>query len=304
MQILKQTITDFTYSNLTETIVEYNPATTYAVGNEVRIGAYTYKSVIAGNVGNNPEDTLDVKWVKWGVSNKFSMLDLASGTKSVKMGASLIVEFEQNNMDTLVIGNYEASNILVEILDTDDITVLWSYQTEFSINNGVDNWYDWTYQPYGYEIDRALMVKLGFVDATTKVRVTFVYENTLSDRTSCGYLLCGKTVNMGESLYGVGFKFNSFTTKEFDTFGTFKMVKRSVQDLVNFNTCVKLNEIPLMTIKRNIKAHYDTIVAFIVDESVDSRFENMITLGIIQDVDIALNNGVVLDLAWSVQEVI
>jgi hypothetical protein len=59
-----------------------------------------------------------------------------------------------------------------------------------------------------------------------------------------------------------------------------------------------------MTAKREIKQHYDTVVVFILDEQDDSNYENMITLGIIQDATVVLNNGVMADLAWSVQEVI
>jgi len=302
MQILKQKITGFTASNITETIAEYNKATTYAQGAEVRIGAYIYKSIVNGNLGNDPIETLNILWIKWGVSNRFAMLDLAANTKSVVVGGALVVEFQQNRMDTIVIGNYEATTVKVEILD--GATVEWSYETTFSLNEGVVDWYTWTYLPYSYEVNRALMVKLGFIDSATTVRVTFNYDSTVSDRTACGYLVGGNAIEMGKTLYGVGFKFNSFTSKEFDTFGTLNMVKRGVQDLVDFNTIIKLNEKALMTTKRDIKEHYDTVVAFIVDEMQESKYENMITLGIIQDASVVLNNSEIIDLAWSVQEVI
>jgi len=303
MQILKQKITEFLDSNIAETIPAYNPTTTYDAGDEVLVGSYTYKSLIDGNVGNEPIKTQNVKWIKWGVSNKFSMLDLAANTKSVLSGDSLVVEFTQNTMDTIVIGNYEASTITVEIFDNLG-TLKWSYDTTLSLNEYVNDWWDWTYEDYNYEVDRALMIKLGFLDRDATVKVTFNYDPLLSSQTACGYLIGGNAVDMGHSLYGVGFKFNSFTTKSFDTFGTFSMKKRSVQDLVDFNTIVKLNKKPLMTLKREIKAHYDDIVAFIVDETAESRFENIITLGIIQDASVALNNGVIVDVAWSVAEVI
>jgi hypothetical protein len=302
MQLLKQRITSFTSSNITETVAAYNKTTTYAQGAEVRVGAYIYKSVTAGNLGNDPIETLNIYWSKWGVSNRNAMLDLSTSTKSVLVGGSLVVEFLQDRMDTIVLGNYEATTVKVEILD--GTTVEWSYETEFSLNEGVEDWYTWTYLPYSYEVNRTLMVKLGFVDKNTTVRVTFTYDADVSDRTACGYLVGGSSVEMGKTLYGVGFKFNSFTSKEFDTFGTLNMVKRGVQDLVDFNTFINLNEKGLMTAKREIKEHYDTVVAFILDELQESRYENMITLGVIQDASVVLNNGVVADLAWSVQEVI
>ena len=117
MQILKQKIAEFTSSNITETVPPYDSNTTYNVGDEVLIGSYTYRSLLADNIGNDPLETTNVKWIKWGVSNKFAMLDLAANTKSIMEEDSLVVEFTQNMMDTLVIGNYEASNITIEILE-------------------------------------------------------------------------------------------------------------------------------------------------------------------------------------------
>jgi hypothetical protein len=300
MQLLKQRILDFTASNITETVSAYNSTTTYTQGAEVLVGPYIYKSVTDGNLGNDPIATLNIYWVKWGVSNRHSMLDLASGTKSFVTGGPLVIEFEQNFIDTLVLGNYEASSVLVEVMDSLG-TVVWTYLSDLSINEEVVDWYTWTYEPYVVELNRSLMIKLGYVEVGATVRVTFNYASV---RTACGYLVGGNSVDMGRTLYGVGFKFNSFTTKAFDSFGTLNMVKRGVQDLVDFNTVIDLNKKALMTAKREIKQHYDTVVVFILDERDDSNYENMITLGIIQDATVVLNNGVEADLAWSVQEVI
>ena len=109
---------------------------------------------------------------------------------------------------------------------------------------------------------------------------------------------------MGETLYGVNFKFNSFATKEFDAFGTLSVLKRGVQDIVDFNTVIQHTEKGLMTTKREIKEVYDDVIAFILDTSETSQYENMITLGTIQDANVVLNNGTVYNIAWSVIEVI
>jgi len=302
MFILKQSITDFISSNVTETVDEYSASYTYALGEEARDGAYIYKSVIADNLGNKPEDTLDMLWVKIGVSNKYAMLDLRANTKSTKTGDNLVVEFAQNMSDTLALGNYSASSVLIEIFDEYDVEI-WSYETPETLNEGVVDWWTWTYNDYGYEYNKALMVPLGRTDGA-KVRVTFNYSSVLGSTASCGYLISGIAQYMGETLYGVNFKFNSFATKEFDAFGTLSVLKRGVQDIVDFNTVIQHTEKGLMTTKREIKEVYDDVIAFILDTSETSQYENMITLGTIQDANVVLNNGTVYNIAWSVIEVI
>lgn len=302
MQVLQQRINDFTYSNLTETVAVWSPTTPYAVGEKARLGAYIYESVTANNLKNNPSLTDNVRWLKVGVSNKYSMLDLRANTKGVTTGGNTVVEFTQNYIDTLAIGNYEASTLLIEVLD--GVTVIWTYETPSTIDDNVYDWWDWTYEDYGYETNRALMVKLGANAIDFTVRVTFKYDAALDmTQTGCGYLVGGIALDMGKTEYGVGFKFNSFATKEFDVDGSFSVVKRAVQDLVDFNTEVLVTEKSLPKTKREIKEFYDDVVVFIVDENEDSQYENMLTLGTVQDASIVLNNGVLFNIAWSVVEV-
>jgi hypothetical protein len=303
MQVLQQKIQDFTYSNLTETVVLWDNTTTYVVGQTVRVGAYIYESVTASNLNNDPLLTENVRWLKVGVSNKFAMLDLRANTKSVTMGDSTVVEFTQNYIDTLAIGNYEASTILVEVLN--GATLLWSYETPPTLDDYVYDWWDWTYEDYNYETNRALMVKLGVNDLSYKVRVTFKFNSTLEmDRTGCGFLVGGVALDMGKTAYGVNFSFNSFAQKEFDDKGNFTVKKSSIQDLVDFNTTMLLTEKSMPKAKREIKSFYDDVVVFIVDENEDSHHENMLTLGTVQDASVVLNNEVLFNIAWSVLEVI
>ena len=302
MQVLQQKITDFTYSNLTETIALWNSTTTYAVGDEVRVGSFIYESVTASNVGNNPTETDGIRWLKSGVSNKYAMLDLRANTKATTVGGDTVVEFTQNYIDTLAIGNYEANYILVEILDELNV-VQWSYQTPDSINSTVIDWWTWTYEPYQYEVNRGIMIRLPLVAQFNKVRVTFKYFSGIN-RTACGYLVGGNALSMGCTEYGINFSFNSFATKEFDNEGNIRVEKRTVQDLVDFNTVVKLGEKSIPQIKREIKHFYDDIVVFIVDEQEDSDYENLLTLGTVQDASIVLNNKYLYNIAWSVLEVV
>ena len=271
--------------------------TAYTAGQYALFGTYVYKAV-AANTNKSPETNEGIYWVKWEVSNKFAMLDLSANSKSFLNGGSIVVTFPQNRMTTLAIGNYEAETILIEVLASNGTTVMWSYQTPSSIYEGVYDWWTWIYAPYGYEVDRAIKINIGVTNGTS-IRVTF---NKLASepRSACGYMVGGTPVNMGLTLSTVNYGFTSYAVKETDAFGTLNIVKRAVQDKVDFNTILPSNT--LMSTKRKIKSIYNDIIVFIVDERDNSPFENMITLGVIESSNVVLDDGELITMSWNIVE--
>jgi len=303
MQYLSQKITSFLETNLTDEYNDWSASTTYSFedgtptnASVVRYGTHYYRSVVNSNINNNPADTENVKWTKYGVSNKFAMLDLASGTKSTFVGGSLSVTFDRNHMTTLTIGNYDAETATVEVLNSSNV-VLWTYITGSVISEDVEDYWTYIYSEYGDSVSRG--IKIDLYSIGTKVRVTF-NKLTAATSTSCGYLIGGVAVDMGTTLNGVDFKFNSFALKETDTWGTLVVTKRAVQDFVDFETIIDSNR--LQSYKRKLKEIYNDIVVFIVDESSYSGYENILTLGVIQDASIVLTDSDKTVMTYSIIE--
>jgi hypothetical protein len=297
MQYLYQEIEGFATSTITESTAAWNVATAYTAGQYALDGTYIYKAVTS-HTGQKPSETVGIYWVKYSVSNKQAMLDLSSTSKSFVNGGNMVVTFPQNRMNTLAIGNYEAETILVEALDSDGTTVMWSYETESTVAEGVYDWWTWMYAPYGYEVDRAVKITIGVTNATT-IRVTFK-KFAAETRTACGFLVGGSSVSMGSTLYGVNYGFTSYAIKQTDDFGTLNIIKRAVQDKVDFNTILPAST--LINTKRKIKSIYNDIIVFMVDDSDDSIFESMITLGVIESSNIVLNDGEYITMSWNVVE--
>jgi len=297
MQYLSQEITSFTTSNITESVSAWSSATAYTAGQYALLDTFIYKCVSA-HTNKSPETNTGIYWVKWSISNKQAMLDLSANSKSYVTGGNLVVTFPQNRMTTLAIGNYEAKTILVEVLASDGTTIMWSYTTPDTTFEGVYDWWTWMYEPYGYEVDRAIKVDIGVTNGTT-IRVTFNKLESAT-RTACGYLIGGTPVNMGSTLYGINYGFTSYAVKETDAFGTLNIIKRAVQDKVDFNTILPTST--LMSTKRKIKSVYNDIITFIVDERDDSPFENMITLGVIESANVVLDDGEFITMSWNIVE--
>lgn len=305
MYYIKQELTEFTSTNLTDTYSDWSPTITYIVEPDnaltsasiARFGAYYYRSVTSTNLNFNPETYSNIKWVKHAVSNKYAMLDMSSNSKSVVVGGDLTVTFLQNQSSILGIGNYEADYITIEILAPDGVTILWTYDTPSNINANVYDYYDYIYEPYNLDQDFTTKVKLPLQGRY--VRMTF-HRLPLTDNSACGYLIVGNPVYIGMSLMGVKFGYNSLTTKEISSFGNLDIKKSFIQDIVDFETVIASTYLPRM--RRELKKIYDEIVLFVIDERDVSEYENLMTLGVIQDASVVLENNVESVISFSLVE--
>ena len=305
MQYIKQELTEFTSTNLTDSYPDWSPTTTYIVEPDnaltsasiARYGSYYYRSVTSANLNFNPNTYSDIKWVKHSVSNKYAMLDMSSNSKSVVVGGDLTVTFLQNQSSILGIGNYEADYITIEILAPDGVTILWTYDTPSNINANVYDYYDYIYEPYN--LDQYFTTKVNLPLQGRYVRMTF-HRLPLTDNSACGYLIVGNPVYIGMSLMGVKFGYNSLTTKEISSFGNLDIKKSFIQDIVDFETVIASTYLPRM--RRELKKIYDEIVLFVIDERDVSEYENLMTLGVIQDASVVLENNVESVISFSLVE--
>jgi hypothetical protein len=71
---------------------------------------------------------------------------------------------------------------------------------------------------------------------------------------------------------------------------------------VDFETVVPSNYLPRM--RRELKSVYDEIVLFVLDERENSPYENLMTLGVIQDAGVVLENPVESLMTFSIIEAV
>ena len=192
MKYLYQNISTLSESNLVDTFSEWSPLTTYSFesgtptnASVVRYGSYYYRSVIDGNLNNNPEEYENIKWTKYGISNKYALLDLHSTSSSVSLTNELMVKFRQIDIGSIAIGNINARKIVIQLLDASD-TVDWEYDSGYFDNEGVIDYYSYIYEPYDSKIIRAILKDLPFLDYYVKVTLYSVGEDS---KASCGFLI-------------------------------------------------------------------------------------------------------------------
>ena len=307
MYYVKNLITGFTDSNLTELYPEWDSTTTYTLetgtptsASVARDGAWYYRSATNGNLNFKPSDYEGTKWVKYAVANSHAMLDFQSQSLSYLSGGDMTVTFDLPWMaDAVGMGYYECDTVLIELLDGSD-NVVWSYTTESTYSENVYDWYTWTFATREQELGRSLAVRIpAFIG--TQCRITW-QSSTYQTRTTCGFLSCGIAVDMGQTKNSVRFKPTSYSVRTIDDFGTLSITKRAVAKTVDFQTVIE-REL-FMRKQRLIAANLDDIIMFVIDDRDISEFENIVILGVMQEPMPILDEFDKSTISWSIFEAI
>ena len=306
MQFIAQQIDGFSSSNIPEEYLEWVEGTTYILeettlsnASVVRYGNYYYRSLTNNNIGFNPEEYLNIKWILLKVSNTHAMLDLQSQTVTTVADTSFYVEFGRPSLaDTIGIGYLNCNKITIQHFDVSGDSIPETTQIiEYSPNDDVIDYWSYIYAEYSYIKDRTQLIRIS--PAGVKIRMTFENSTPLI---SVGYLVVGEAIDMGSSLYGVKFGYNSYAKKEFDENGRFRITKRAVQNLLDFETDVP--NIRTMDVRNKVAEIYNDVVMFVIDESPDSIYQNIVTLGVIQNVDLVISYPTFSTMTWAIIEVI
>jgi hypothetical protein len=293
MRFIKQAITSYTSPNISPEFASWSPSTTYNVGDKVLWGNYIWINSKTANLNNEPSFE-SVVWAKYDTSNYYSLIDTQSQT-STEIDDDLIVTFPAGYIDTIAIGYYTAETIKIENLDSLG-NVLKTQEFTQSINEEVFDYFDYIYSPYSDSTDKGKWFKI--VKIGTQIRVSFLKGSYSGVKV--GFLVGGTAVNMGRTVEGVKLGWNSFSLRNTDDFGIMSITKRADQDLIDFETSI--DTVNLMSFRRKAKQYKDEIVAFIVDDNESSIFENIVTLGVMQEMQPVARNNDKTILTWSILE--
>ena len=170
----------------------------------------------------------------------------------------------------------------------------------YGYNTGVTNAYNYIYSPYTLHTDREKVFDVN-IALGSSVRVSLLSDLGVEE-VACGFMVAGLGEDMGDTLYGVNFSFNSYSVRNTDEFGTLTITKRGVQELVDFETSISSPNLQDTLYK--IRDIHDEVVAFILDPSNTSVYNNLVTFGIIESVNTVLANAVLSTVSWSISETI
>ena len=295
MEFVPQTITSYTSPQLTPEYADWNNATTYIVGDKVIYGNYIWICSSAGSLNFEPKDN-SPHWTKWGTSNYWSLIDLRSQTLTV-VNSDFVVEFDKIGIETLVIGYFKGTSILVEVLDSLD-NVVFTESFSNPRREGLPSYLNWIHSKF---IDYSSRSKVFYLPLFgNKIRVTFSkgsYSNV-----QVGFMVGGRSTQMGKTIEGVKLGRTSYTIKNTDEFGITTITSRAKRKYHDFETSVN-SDIAMNTL-RIIENYEDIVMAFVIDNNANSKYENIVTLGVYESVEPLATNNDKTVLSWTVIEMI
>ena len=295
MEFVPQSITSYTSPQLTPEHSNWSELTPYIVGDKVIYGNYIWICSFAGSLNFEPKEN-SPHWTKWGVSNYWSLIDLRSQTLTV-VNSDFVVEFDKIGIETLVIGYFKGTSILVEVLDSLD-NVVFTESFSNPRREGLPSYLNWIHAKF---IDYSSRSKVFYLPLFgSKIKVTFSkgsYSNV-----QVGFMVGGRSTQMGKTIEGVKLGRTSYTIKNTDEFGITTITSRAKRKYHDFETSVN-SDIAMNTL-RIIENYEDIVMAFVIDNNPNSVYENIVTLGVYESVEPLATNNDKTVLSWTVVEMI
>ncbi len=286
MYLLKQKVTQYTYTNITESFPDWVSGTSYVIGDTVRDANWYFKCAVANTDTTSPENE-PTKWVKIRPSNRYAMLDTASLTFSDNQSnlsgdptEGIIVEFDNPRYDTISLGYVLGRETKIEISEDDFATIAWSktYTTEAYVDeSSTSDWYSYYYglflQAESYDHYYVPIPPL-----SGKIRITILPSDVIEDNgwAKCGFMVCGNNVFAGCTLDSVGMGFKDFSIKNNDEFGTTILTKRRAQQV--FDVTTLLDKSKIINLKSNVRKLLATSIVAIPDESENTVYDHLLLL--------------------------
>jgi len=219
------TLTDAMLNSSTAPENDYTvwaPGTAYAVGSRVILTSTHRKyEALTASTGIDPS-TDPTKWLDLGPTNRWAMFDARVGTATMR-AASLQAVLAAGAIDAVALIDTDAESATVT-LTADGVTNYTQTQT-FNIGGvAIDNWFSWFFEPIGR---RTTLLFLDVpVYANGIVTVTIARDNP-ADTISCGTLLVGRQLSLGDTEHGADIGIIDYSRKEADQFGVISVVERA-----------------------------------------------------------------------------
>lgn len=237
--------------NITETILtstnadpspesEWLVGTTYNTGDKVKRTAVSdinsvYVSLKDSNTGNPPEDddlVNPVNWARESATNPWAMFSDQISDQT-EQATSIIVELTPGEVvNGISFFNLDASMVQV-VMDDPIEGEVYNNTINLVDGSGVNNWYEWYFEPISLQDTLALLDLPPFVDAVITVTIT-----KTGGTAKCGLLTIGSQKKLGDSEYGTNVGIIDYSRKERDTFGNPVIVQRNFSKRVNYIVAV------------------------------------------------------------------
>lgn len=241
-----------------------------------------YESLIGTNTGNYPAlASSDGKWLDVGPTNRWAMFDLLRNTATTAE-SPLTVEITPGiRVDSIGLVGLVADSVTVEV---SVLGVPVYTETRSLLTREVTTWYAYFFTPFATAPSLALFDLPPVTNGVVTVTIT-----RATGMASCGGLVLGQSVYLGQTQYDADSDALNFSRVERDEFGeTASMIPRRSVPKVNARVmCAKAN----VNRVRDLRTELNAVPALWsgLDDPTDGYFEAVLILGFYKQFSINLS---------------
>lgn len=217
-----------------DTYAPYSGLDTYALGDVVISNQNEFESLQNANTGNSITD--NAWWLDRGAANRWRMFN-QSLTSQTEQQKEIVVSIDLvGRNDSVALLNIEADSIQIVLEDAIDEVIYDSGVVSMLDPAGVDDWYQFFFEPIEWKTDYALIGQAAMpLYANAALTVTLSRPNGTA---RCGALVVGMSKYLGATQYGVGIGIEDYSLKQTDAFGNVTIVERAHANIADFQLWV------------------------------------------------------------------
>ena len=284
MTIVENKVTGYLTANFSETETAWSSGSTYSYKSEARDGHYIY--AYTGNANTNTTaspatfsqtDPL-TPWVQMRPTNYWAMLDGRTDSQTAVLN-QIVIEISDINYDYVSILDIDGINVAYELKDSVG-TVVYSLTNNLQDESAIIDFYTYCFSPFLFKKND--LVSLPIYGGTSKLKITL--NASTGNYAKIGRLVFGNSFFIADTAMGGSLGLESYSPRSVDPFGNATLTHIGAVNLQSFQVRLHTSLIP--TIQRKIIALDAIPCLFIMDETVTSNVENLLTYGYWQDFNI------------------
>ena len=252
----------------------WNSGTTYAAGALVhRTTTHRrYRSLLASNINNVPENTRGVWWEEVGGTTRWAMFDQLASSKTTRT-TPLDVTVTPGLINAVACLGMTGGTLTITVRN--GVTVIYSKAVPLVDGTPVTTWWEYFFASIDQKTDVVLTDIPTLSTSTVQVELT-----ATAGTVSMGSLVFGSTRELGVTLSGVEIGINDYSRKEFDpALGITLLEQRAFSSRLSLKTIVPNGAVDgMVALLKSIRARP---VVWIGDEK--GRFQSLVLLGFVRD---------------------
>ena len=271
-------------------LMEWNVATAYSVGNQVfydptdALVFYEFEALTA-HTGKTPAIGGTTDWLDLGPANNRAMFDSRTGTLTTDTEEIDVTVAPGAFFDHIALVRLEGClSAQVTVYRGAGPTYEAFYDETFDITEDAASWTDYFFTDDS-AIRTAITVtpQIFYADAKVRVLLTGATGSTVG----LGLLLIGRGRDLGETIESPSLGIEDYSTKETDTFGNTYLLEREYADRASVQLILPPGQVDAV---RRVLAGYRATPALYDFNNTDAdvRWDSLIIFGFYEDFDVTL----------------